>query len=152
MGFWFFSEGPPRLFVDLGMSHALVKSRPLNPNLGSHKPQLPAWVKMCQTWLIIAARNFRGAYLILTTGSLLLLCKSQWKCVGGVLDSTWERKVKLLCLQRANRCPKGLHGSPRGAEGQGHIPALPRSCFHLNCSTSRTAAVCYRCRWLPWHP
>lgn len=71
-----FSQRLLQVFLRTRECHMPVKSRPLSPNLGSHKPQLPAWVKICPIWLIIAGMDFREAYL---TQLLSAPLESQWE-------------------------------------------------------------------------
>lgn len=71
-----FSQRLLQVFLRTRECHMPAKSRPLSLNLGSHKPQLPAWVKICPIWLIIAGVDFREAYL---TQLLSAPLESQWE-------------------------------------------------------------------------
>lgn len=68
------------VFLRTWECHTPVQSRPLSPNLGSHKPQLPVGVKIIPVWLITAGEDFREVFLpqLLSPPS-----KPQWEIYMG---------------------------------------------------------------------
>lgn len=147
----------PDLSQGLSVPHALITRAQIS-NPGLPAPQLPAWAKICQSWLIIAARNFKGAYLILTTGSPLLLCTSQGEIHGEECQTGLYKGGLSYCnLQSA----EGMEMPPdEGCRGQGHSQGLPTASLpHPAPFPSCIPSASKGCVWVSgaenrtkWHP